>query len=91
MLNDSEILSSLESHLPPGVKPDPLSIGRVVRSADFRAAIANFDAALRQVSIGDRDDGLMMFLLHGLGLEASQCEGVEDYVNTILRMQDHPS
>ncbi|KAA1076331.1 hypothetical protein PGT21_002788 [Puccinia graminis f. sp. tritici] len=88
ILNDPEILSSLQSYLPPGIKPDPESVGRVIRSSDFKAAVENFDVALRQSASGNRDDGLMMFLLHGLGLNADQCEGVEDYVDIVLKLND---
>ncbi|KNF06289.1 hypothetical protein PSTG_00795 [Puccinia striiformis f. sp. tritici PST-78] len=91
MLKDPEILQSLESYLPPGIKADPASVGRVIRSADFKAAVGNFDTALRQSASGNRDDGLMMFLLHGLGLNADRCEGVEGYVDIVLNLKDHPN
>ena len=90
ILNDPEILSSLQSYLPPGIKADAASVGRVIRSADFKAAVENFDVALRQSASDNRDDGLMMFLLHGLGLNADACQGVEGYVDIVLNMKDEP-
>ncbi|PLW05151.1 hypothetical protein PCANC_11570 [Puccinia coronata f. sp. avenae] len=90
ILNDPEILSSLESYLPSGIKANTDSIGQVVRSADFKAAVDSFDIALRELASGNQDDGLRMFLLHGLGLNPAQCEGVDGYVKMVLNLSNNP-
>lgn len=89
MLAEESMLASVASHLPMGIAAEAGAVVRVVRSADFRAAVDSLDHALRLSASGHPDNGLAMFLRHGLGLDAAQCNGIDGYINSLLNRQDH--
>jgi len=89
MLEDESMLASVASYLPTGIAAEAGAVGRVLRSVDFRAAVDSFDHALSLSASGHPDNGLAMFLRHGLGLDAAQCNGIDGYINSLLNRQDH--
>ncbi|GLB38461.1 putative proteasome complex subunit Rpn13 ubiquitin receptor [Lyophyllum shimeji] len=72
-----ELIPTLFPHLPPDLPMPPSAevLNRVINSPQFRAAVANFDQALRTGMLGD--------LVRGLGLPAEAGTGIVPFLNAI--------
>ncbi|KAH9986704.1 proteasome complex subunit Rpn13 ubiquitin receptor-domain-containing protein [Russula vinacea] len=79
-----ELIRSIFPHLPPDLPagPSPEVLSQIVSSPQFRAAVANFDRALRT--------GLLGGLVRQLGLPEEAGTGVEAFLRAI-REQAHGS
>lgn len=72
-----ELIQTLFPHLPPDLPspPTPQTIQQIISSPQFRAAVRNFDQALRT--------GLLGGLVRGLGLPEEAGTGVEAFLRAI--------
>jgi len=75
--NHSELIPTLFPHLPPDlpVPPSAEVLQRIIHSPQFRAAVANFDQALRT--------GLLGGLVRGLGLPAEAGLGIGPFLRAV--------
>ncbi|KAJ7069887.1 adhesion regulating molecule [Mycena amicta] len=77
-----ELISTLFPHLPPDlpVPPSPEALQRIINSPQFRAAVSNFDQALRT--------GLLGGLVRTLGLPEEAGLGIEPFLRAVQEQAD---
>ncbi|KAG6830700.1 hypothetical protein H0H92_015176 [Tricholoma furcatifolium] len=80
--NHPELIPALFPHLPPDLPmpPSPEVLQSIIHSPQFRAAVANFDQALRT--------GLLGNLVRGLGLPEEAGTGVEAFLRAVQEQAD---
>nr|GAT58772.1 adhesion regulating molecule [Mycena chlorophos] len=77
-----ELIPTLFPHLPPDlpVPPSPEALQRIINSPQFRAAVSNFDQALRT--------GLLGGLVRALGLPEEAGLGIEPFLRAVQEQAD---
>jgi len=80
-----ELVPALFSQLPPDLPtpPSPEALQRTINSPQFRAAVRNFDLALRT--------GLLGGLVRGLGLPDEAGTGIEPFLRAIQEQANNES
>ena len=80
-----ELIPALFPHLPPDLPtpPSPEVLQRIINSPQFRAAVQNFDQALRT--------GLLGGLVRGLGLSDEAGTGIEPFLRAIQEQASRES
>lgn len=77
-----ELLPALFPHLPPDLPSSPSAeaLQQIIASQQFRAAVSNFDQALRT--------GMLGGLVRGLGLPEEAGTGVEAFLRAVQSQAD---
>jgi len=78
-----DLIPALFPHLPPDLPspPSPESLQRIITSPQFRAAVRNFDQALRT--------GMLGGLVRGLGLPEEAGTSVEAFLRAVQEQASH--